>query len=270
MSVVQDYTEKHGDDYAEIGVIVSGPTNRASLLIDLLANLPTSYDTFSLQKIESAELIEGRFDTWRARIRYGAFREKSEMQSGDMEFEFTDSLRTVRRTVSRSSRVFNADGVMDPAPPDANIIGWKPESRQAMGTEDTERIHSFGWTVIIPFTLATETWIRSLGALVGSTNDDTFFGYAAGEVKFESRRGNVRADGEYRLQMSFSQLPNLASLDVGGITVTDIKGWDVIDTPETKFVEENGVILPRVDRVKVHAGPEEKNWSQLATLLGMS
>ena len=192
------------------------------------------------------------------------------MQSGDMEFEFTDSLRTVRRTISRSSRVFNAAGLMDPAPPDAHIIGWKPESRQAMGTEDTEKVHSFGWTVIIPFSLATESWIRSLGALVGSCNNATFFGYAAGEVKFEGRRGNVRADGEYRLQMQFSQMPNIASLNVGGITVTDIKGWETIDTPEVKFVEVDGYLVPSVNRVKVHAGPEEKDWSQLATLLGMS
>lgn len=269
MSVVQDFTESNSQDSATLGFLVAGPTDRNGVFAELLAELPTTYGALSINRFESVDLIEGHVDLWRARIRYGLFREKSEMESGDMEFRFTGATRQVTRTISRASRSYDSGGEESPPPPDLRIIGWKPESRSAQGASVGEPVHSFGWTVIVPFTLATASWRRSVGQLIGSVNSGTFFSYAAGEVLFERINDTVRADGEYRIEMSFSQSPNLTGVSIGGITVPLIRGWELLDVPETKFDEYKGHLVPVITRVKVHEVYPSASFSPLSSLLGV-
>lgn len=269
MTVTLGHPESHSDDSTTIEVLVEGPTTRLALFTDLLANLPVAYDTFGLQKIESADKFDGHDDLWKCRVRYGAYRQKSDLKSGEMEFNFAASLETFTRTISSSSKAYDANGEMDPAPEDVRIIGWKPESRQAMGVQDTQRVESFAWTIIVPTTTADVAWMKSTNALVNTLNNATFFGYAAEEVKLLNVDSTIRSDGEYRMRLQFARKPTLTDYTIGGITIPTINGWDILDTPDTVFVESDGLLVPKVKRVKVHKGLATADWSALATLLGV-
>jgi hypothetical protein len=70
-------------------------------------------------------------------------------------------------------------------------------------------------------------YIRAVGRLRGYPNSDAFLGYAAGEVVYMG--GNfTETNTEASAQYTFAISPNVTNLEVGGITITEKKGWDLI------------------------------------------
>ena len=212
MSVNQDWVERHDEQSTLVGFIVTGPTTPNGVAAELMAEIPTTYDWRVLNRIQSIELVPGTSDTWMCTVKYAAYQEKRELQSGDMEFRYQTGGEQTRRTISITSRVFDADGLISPAPSDAHVIGWNPASNSAEGVTVDERAYQFGWTVIVPFATATETWRRQVGELVKTVCSGTFFGYAAGEVRLDQVSGTVRGAADYRMELQFSRRPNFGLL----------------------------------------------------------
>ena len=270
MSVDLKWPENHAEDSTTLEAIVVGPTNRTDLFVEIVANIPAYYGTLIFSRLESADLVAGHLDVWKCRLKYAAFREKQELQVGDNEFRFGSANRTITRTFSLSSTVFDADGEVDPAPADARVIGYNEQDRKATGTKVTEYINSFSWRVAIDAETVSESWRRDAGNLKGSLCTDTFFGYPSGEVLFKDMTGNLKGDGVYVFNLDFLQGENPGDITIGGINVTGVEFWDEIDGDDQKLIEENGIIIPEVRRVKVHRMKRKSSWSLLTSLLGMA
>lgn len=280
MSVDFDWTESHGMQDARFGAVVYGPTDRTGVLAELLAELPATYGPLTFQRLESADLVKGTTDVWNCRLLYGPYRDKEELQAGDSEFKFSSVKRTITRTISLASRCYELDDSDPPEtvetfPADLQIIGYNPNEHTADGVSDTDYLDAFSWRVAVPFSTATESWRRQVGGLRGSVCNHSFFGYDAGEVKFDDITGGVKADELYLFDLTFLRSPNIASATIGGITVPNILGWDHIDATELGIHPEVGGsgpprLVPVVSRVKVHRNYILADWSILAALLGLS
>lgn len=281
MSVHLTWKESHGQQETTVECLVIGPVNRAEIIAELAAELPATYGTFVLKSLGKAELIPGHLDHWICEVTYGAYGEKRRLQAGESEFKFSSVRRSYTRTTSISSRVFGPSGEIAYAnlPVDANIIGWKESEKRATGVSLTEYVNAFSWRVAVPFGTATESWRREIGRLRGSVCDTGFFGYEAESVKFEDITGGVKgthSDGAssgplYIFELSFEQIDNIDELTIGGITVTDLKGWEVLDINDQKFTidTDRWFLVPEVQEVKVHQVLPKKNWSAIFSLLSL-
>jgi hypothetical protein len=71
------------------------------------------------------------------------------------------------------------------------------------------------------------TYLRAVGMLVGHPNNDIFLGYAPGEIAYAG--GNAtESEAEASAEYSFEVSRNETNLVVGGITIADKKGFDII------------------------------------------
>lgn len=278
MPVSIGWKETHGEQEVTIDCVVTGVETRADLLAELAAELPATYGTYILQKLGRAELVPGTTDVWQTEVVYGAYRERQQLQEGESEFKFSSVRRTYTRTIAIESRVFvrNSEGATeeltgDDLPIDAEVIGFKEAEQTATGVELTEYINAFSWRVAVPFSTASENWRRSIGRLRGSITDQSFFGYDARSVVFEDITGGVRGEGLYIFELSFEQLDNIDSLTIGGMEITNIKGWDVIDIDDQEWVYDTvrQRLIPKVREVKLHRVHEIKDWTSIYSLLSL-
>lgn len=84
-------------------------------------------------------------------------------------------------------------------------------------------------------------YIIKIGRLVGRPNNDTFLGYDPGEVIYlggNFTESNTEATATYQFAISY----NLTNFVVGGITVTEKAGWDVLSPiyKETTYTDGEG------------------------------
>jgi hypothetical protein len=71
------------------------------------------------------------------------------------------------------------------------------------------------------------SYIRAVGRLRGYPNEDSFLGYAPGEVVYMGGQF-TESEAEASASYSFAISPNVTNLVVGGITITEKKGWDAV------------------------------------------
>lgn len=268
MGFALQWPESHSENSTTVEAIVDGVSTRADVLAEIVANAPWSYGGLLFNRVESADNFDGHTDVWKARIRYAAFREKKELQEGENEFNFGSGNRTITRTFSISSKVYDSSGDVTGSTPDAQIIGYRQDTNSAEGVQVTEYINSFSWRVAVPFSTASESWRRDAGALKGSVCDSGFFGYSAGEVLFKDITGSVKGDGLYVFRLDFMQGKNPGEITIGGITVPDVEFWDHLDIDDQDLELANGIYVPKVRRVKVHQVKYKKSWALLSAVLG--
>ena len=78
-----------------------------------------------------------------------------------------------------------------------------------------------------PGAFLNHAYLRGIGWLVGHPNNDTFLGYAPGEIAYAG--GNAtESEAEASAEYSFEVSRNETGLVVGGITIADKKGFDII------------------------------------------
>jgi len=71
------------------------------------------------------------------------------------------------------------------------------------------------------------TYLRAVGSLVGHPNNDTFLGYDPGEIAYaggNATESECEASAEYAFEVS----RNAIDLEVGGITIAEKKGFDIV------------------------------------------
>ena len=114
------------------------------------------------------------------------------------------------------------------------------------------------------------TYLRAIGQLVGHPNNDTFLGYAPGEIAYaggNATESECEASAEYTFEVS----RNETNLEVGGITIADKKGFDIIspiykwDTADdaagkTKTVRP----IDYIDIIR----PRGREWTAYASVFG--
>lgn len=279
MAVQLTYELSHGQQETRIGAIVTGVESRADIFAALLGAIPLSYDGLIFSRLESAEQVEGQTDVWKCRLLYGSREEKKELQEGDSEFRFSSATRQITRTLSIASRCYELDeegATVQSSPDDIQIIGFNRADGppRAEGVQVTEYLNAFSWRVAVPFSTASESWRRSVGRLRGSVCNGRFFGYDAKTVKFEDISGAVKGAELYEFDLSFQQIDNPGTINIGGITVPNVLAWELLDVDQVSWKTYTAPggrkrLVPAVARVKIHQMFPYKSWALLSDLLGV-
>lgn len=116
-----------------------------------------------------------------------------------------------------------------------------------------------------PGGVLTASYIRAIGTLVGRPNSDTFLGYAAGEVLYlggQFSETNTEATAQYNFAIS----PNRTNFTVGGITISQKYGWDVI-SPTYKHDIDNNHPVRQLQYIEI-VRPAGRDWVAYASTFG--
>jgi hypothetical protein len=108
-------------------------------------------------------------------------------------------------------------------------------------------------------------YVKAIGRLVGYPNSTTFLTYAPGEVLYLG--GNfTETESEATAQYSFAISYNVYNLVLGGITVTEKAGWDVLSITYKDDVN-NGHGVRGIKYIEV-IRPAGRAWQSYAAAFG--
>ena len=121
-----------------------------------------------------------------------------------------------------------------------------------------------------PQSFLNHTYLRAVGNLVGHPNDDNFLGYEPGEIAYAG--GNAtESECEASAEYSFEVSRNATDLEVGGITIAEKKGFDIVspiykwDTDE----DAEGTVraIHPIDKIDI-IRPRGREWQEYVTVFG--
>ena len=191
------------------------------------AEIPATIDTMDLEEVMLIEEVprpNGNFD-YRALARY------REPDNGTVTIG-EGTLGTFDTTGATAKITQSKATIASYAPPSETA----PDSQGAIN-DDGEKIN--GTEVIIPtFKFTAKKFLNDasvdqllmilLAGLTGTVNDDTFQGFAAGEVLFLGVTANELRSGNYEIVYNFAQSDNITGETIGTITGIDKKGWEYL------------------------------------------
>ncbi len=121
-----------------------------------------------------------------------------------------------------------------------------------------------------PQAFLNHTYLRSIGKLVGHPNNDTFLAYEPGEIAYTG--GNAtESEAEASAEYSFEVSRNETNIVVGGITIDDKKGFDII-SPVYKWDtadDDDGAtkVIRPIDYIEI-IRPRGREWTAYVSVFG--
>lgn len=116
-----------------------------------------------------------------------------------------------------------------------------------------------------PSAFLNKTYIDALFLLIGHFNADTFLGYAAGQVQYLGGPHTV-TEAESTARYTFALSPNATNLVVGGITIGQKYGSDII-SPTSEDEVDSGDPVKRVKYIEL-IRPPSHSWKPFASVFG--
>lgn len=117
-----------------------------------------------------------------------------------------------------------------------------------------------------PQGILNRNYIRATGRLVGFPNNDSFLGYEPGEVLYLGGQF-TETDTEATAQYSFAISYNQTNFQVGGITVTEKKGWDVLSPSYRPTVDSNNRAVRQLGCIEI-IRPAGRDWKDYVSVFG--
>lgn len=203
----------------ELEYLVHGTDSDTAAIQALLASIPAAYaglprKTYNLERIGDQD--------WQATVRYGGLEAED---YGLISVEFEIGSQTTRMTQSYATvGIYPAPG--RPAP---IFYGAINVTRDGVEGVDVE-IPTCEWTETWRFPDGTITpgYNGILYLLTGRVNNNTFRGFATGEVLFRGASGRKTRQDAWEISYRFAASPNATGLTVGEITNISKKGWEYL------------------------------------------
>lgn len=217
-------TDKGADLSVETVWQVIGATGYDDAAVALSAVLPASITfpgsrTAFLTGVESVELLDDEY--WEFRATYAS---QPRPDVDETEFEFDVSAQTERVYQSLATTGYAPAGKS--VPNFGGAIGLANGVPQ--GAEPLTAFSTFNITKHWALASVSQSYQLTLEALIGSVSNATFYGRAAGTVRFLGARGR-RSGDRFPISYSFGFRPNVSAFAVDAVTVTSANGWDIID-----------------------------------------
>lgn len=227
-----------GNDTADLAYIVTGTTDRDAAANAVIAAIPFTVRTTLVPKSLKLRPLEG-VGQWRATLDYA-------------NPDKIDRPKQIPRAIGQATWSFDATGgqqrIFEAIAQTASGANAPDAGKQIQITDGKVE----GVDIVVPSLTLTINqtfdgstldldWVRAFAAMIGTTNDDTFLGFAAGEVLLLGGQGTQpvafnddgsTAFGGRDLTFNFAISPNRADLAFDGpkISVTDVakKGHEYI------------------------------------------
>ena len=220
---------------AELLYLVRGTADESDALDAVLAAAPATY-TFVVSGSDvvlhrtAPELVPVAVTEsdgiWEARVVYeDSTRRSTPPQEDDSSFSFDTTGGTQKITQSISTSGSYPAG----APDFKQAIGF--DGRDVQGCEITVPVYKFSETHYKSAASVDSAYKSTLRDLTGQVNNDTFRGFAAGDVLFLGATGARRgtdSDDLWEITFHFAVSKTRTGFTIGGITVASKKGWEYL------------------------------------------
>jgi len=204
---------------AEIPYVVRHAADEEEVKEAALAEIPAFHAGVPRKSIEITERINA--DTWKVVARYETQESAPEEEETEPSFSFdtTGGTQHITQSLATRGRYPSAS-----APDLGGAIGYDGE--QVNGVDIVMPNLSFSLARIVEAGEITTAFRLTLANLTGKVNASNWKGYEAGEVLFLGATGSGKTDQPVEISYRFAHSPNRRNFSVGGIEVTEKKGWD--------------------------------------------
>jgi hypothetical protein len=191
---------------------IQGTDDELAVQATIAGTAPATYQGLVLSNIEATYVGD---QVWKGFARYSVF---------DVQYTFDTTGGT--RKVMQSLATINAYVPSSASYTAPNFNGAINVSSEGIeGVEDDDPKFDFTETHLWDDADITPAYKKVLRALTGCVNNAPFKDWDIGEVKFRGETGGKRGNERWTLTYRFSSQPNLASFNIGGMTI-DKAGWD--------------------------------------------
>lgn len=159
----------------------------------------------------------------------------NDRQSGTYQLSVDDSAGSVHITAGRLIETYAAAAA--DKRPQGGAIGVDGDEVRGCDISVAEMKISVQFRH--PQAFLNRNYIIATGQLIGYPNNDAFLGFQAGEVVYMGGP-KTQSDCECSATYNFAVSYNATNLVIGGITVSDKKGWDVISPYYEPATNTNG------------------------------
>jgi hypothetical protein len=157
---------------------------------------------------------------------------------GDTRFEFDIGGTTERRMRALATTAYAPSGLT--APDVYGLIGNHKDGVE--GVDVVAPAFRFSRRVWLSDSMVSASYRSTVSAIVGTVNNDTFEGFAAGTVLLEGVQGAQRSTGDYELLFRFVYSPNATGLTVGSITGVKKGGHEYLWVKSKQTVDDNAMV----------------------------
>ena len=238
--------------------VIRNETSEASALSLLESTAPGTFAGLVLQTARVSP-VDGSSNIWIGEAEY-ADPEEVEPAEGTTVFSFNTSGGSQHITQSISTTDKKAP--TGKTAPDFKGAINATEKGSVDGVDIIVPVYRWSETHVVADSKVTNAYKGQLFALTGTTNDDTWQGYNAGEVLFEGASGSKRGDGAWEITYSFASSPNRTGIVIGDCQAIDKKGWEYLWVLYSD-AEHGGMLTKQPRAVYVEKVYEEDDFAKL-------
>jgi hypothetical protein len=200
------------DPTTELIYMVSGTEDDNEVRSLVASTSPTDYTGLVRDRFSIEHLGGG---VWECKVQYVKLTSEAQyaFDTGGGTQHITQSLANVQRRA--------APGFVAP-----NYFGAIGVSEvRVEGTDIAVPVFNFTETHRIANSVVTASYKLGLFRLTGKVNDNTFKGFARGEVLFLGASGSKSGFDHWEITFRFAASPNVSNLTIGDITNINKEGW---------------------------------------------
>jgi hypothetical protein len=216
------------DAQAELKYCVQGTKDDAVVRGMVEGEIPAIYAGLIFDSYDFEPLGNKK---WEVSVRYGRKESTYNFDTGGGTAHITQSRLTRNRYPAPGEIAANYFGA----------IGVNGDTVE--GTDITIPVFNFNETHQIPNNLVTAAYKMILFNLTGKVNNDTWKGFAKGEVLFLGANGTQSGKRHWEISYNFAASPNVTGLRLGEITGIAKEGWDYLWTQFTEDEDSAAHVL---------------------------
>lgn len=259
---------------AELMFVLNGTSEDHLARAAFLSVFPASFFGLLFEDAD-IEPVGGLF--WKATARYNSTTTQSADGQGGAEPgtappvpsgtdpvspEYSFDISTVTEKITQSKQTISKTrrGGLLPAPDNQKAIGVTLDGN----VEGCDRMSPhMEWSVTRVFGFVTLNYFQSLYALVGTTNNATFYGFPAGTLLFIGASLQVRDGTRPTMSYKFAARPNQTDIEICTDLVVPVKkGWEYLWV-SYKNVDDAGKLFMQPDAAYVERIYDPSNFALL-------
>lgn len=230
---------------ATIPYAIFGAADEAAAATAALANIPTTFSSLPRQSISSLEQINET--TWQVIAMFAQPDSSGGSDTATLEntytFEIGGGTQNVKQGLAATVK-YAASGTA------AAMEGINFDGENVNGVDIITTQYRWSETYWFAPAAVTTTYKTNISSVVGTVNDDTFRGFAAGEVLFLGASGTKQGNGYWQITFKFARERNVTGLTIGAITGIAKTGWQYLWVRYEDDVDGTGANKSLVKKAK--------------------
>lgn len=231
VELIEESGQSGEGDFVRRQYFARGYASSVLAMAAVASTAPATIGSLELSRIGAAEQVEDGYLCDAEWLEPGEKEQRSKvpLETDETQINFEIGTQPVKVFVPISPHdVYTHASATAPADSDRWLIGDQGDGERPEGAEVFEPTASFSITKAVPDSEVNQTFRNALLELVGTTNNATFYGWAAGSLLFMGATGSKRGANDWEITFRFSARKNQTGLTISEITGIDKEGWQYL------------------------------------------